>query len=257
MTIQQISPERRIETMLQALLANHLHWVGSYAHGRTSNGDPFLVLYPASDKLAFQVCRVYEHDFGKLPAYVDTAVDENAPDNIGNKDKAGRLGWLVPCAPFQVVTYDGRETQMGPEKRFGGVIRISRAGLQWEPGTTAETAPQKLAAPAPSPREAATAVNGGHALPDYAEMARSARTASDFDYNACMALPAFAEVEHVTYVRVRIDQVWNPARAEAMFTAVAKYGSTRADLPAHMPKAEAHAKAMDRAQLAYAEAVTQ
>lgn len=121
----------RIETMLKAILAsgNHIHWVGSYAHGRTSSGDPYIVLFPASDKLEHKVCRVYESQFKRLPHFVDTAVPTSvrASKNTPAKDRA------TPCQHFQVVTSDGKNTQMGAEKRFFDVIAISSRIPQLSP----------------------------------------------------------------------------------------------------------------------------
>ena len=61
----------QIKKMLTALLksAGHLHWIGGFVYGRTSNDDPFIILYPASELLKEKACRVYEHDFKKLPGF--------------------------------------------------------------------------------------------------------------------------------------------------------------------------------------------
>lgn len=135
----------RIETMLKAILAsdNHIHWIGSYAHGRTSTGDPYIVLFPASDKLEHKVCRVYESQFKKLPNFVDMAVPTSVKSskNTPAKDRA------TACQSFQIVTSDGKDTQMGAEKRFFGVLAIS----SYAPAPQAQTAvPQ----PAPQPTKA-------------------------------------------------------------------------------------------------------
>ena len=128
----------RIEAMLKAILAsdNHIHWVGSYAHGRTSTGDPYIVLFPASDKLEHKICRVYESQFKRLPDFVNTAVPASVKPskNTPAKDRA------TACQNFQVVTSDGKDTQMGAEKRFFDVLAISSRAPQ-------ETAvPQQLSA---------------------------------------------------------------------------------------------------------------
>jgi hypothetical protein len=139
----------RIETMLKAILAsdNHIHWIGSYAHGRTSTGDPYIVLFPASDKLEHKVCRVYESQFKKLPDFVNTNVPPSvrASKNTPAKDRA------TACQSFQIVTSDGKDTQMGAEKRFFGVLNIS----SYTPAPQAETAvPQP--APPPATKKAAS-----------------------------------------------------------------------------------------------------
>lgn len=129
----------RIETMLKAVLAsgNHIHWVGSYAHGRTKTGDPYIVLFPASDKLEHKVCRVYESQFKRLPDFVDTAV----PGHIKPSKDTPAKDRGIPCAHFQVVTSDGKDTQMGAEKRFFAVLAISNHAPQ-ETAVVAQQPPQ-------------------------------------------------------------------------------------------------------------------
>lgn len=117
-----------IGKMLVALLrsSNNIHWVAGYAFGRTSNDDPFVVLYPAGDHLKFQVCRVYAHDFRKLPAEIVEQMPATAPEHPGDKEKAQRQENYRSCALMCVVTYDGKETQMGPEKRFSDVVFVAQ-----------------------------------------------------------------------------------------------------------------------------------
>lgn len=136
----------RIEAMLKAILAsdNHIHWVGSYAHGRTSTGDPYIVLFPASDKLEHKICRVYESQFKRMPDFVNTAVPASVKPskNTPAKDRA------TACQNFQVITSDGKDTQMGAEKRFFDVLAISSRVPQ-ETAVTRPTAtrqPQQLSA---------------------------------------------------------------------------------------------------------------
>lgn len=124
-----------VEKMLTALLKSNdlIHWVGGYVQGRTTPkddqriGDPFIILYPASERLNHKICRVYEHDFAKLPDFVDTDVPEDARvDDNPDRDKALKKRVYRPCAPFLITIYEGKETQMGPEKRFLDVVRVSR-----------------------------------------------------------------------------------------------------------------------------------
>ena len=112
----------RIEAMLKSLLrsSNSIHYVGGYAHGRTKKGDPFLVLYPEYNGLKFQICRVYEHGFKRLPLYVNTTVPESAPEELGDKDSVD----LFECRPFCILTFDGKDTNMGREKRFSDLLYV-------------------------------------------------------------------------------------------------------------------------------------
>ena len=132
----------RIETMLKAILAsdNHIHWVGSYAHGRTSTGDPYIVLFPASDKLEHKICRVYESQFKRLPDFVNTAV----PASVRPSKNTPTKNQAIACAHFQVITSDGKDTQMGAEKRFFAVLAISSRAPQETAVATQQ--PQQLTA---------------------------------------------------------------------------------------------------------------
>lgn len=171
---QNRHPMQRIETLLKALLHEQLHWIGGYAHGRTSNGDPFLILYPAADYLNHKVCRVYDHDLRKLPDFVDTdvAADCDTNDNP-TKDKALKLGIYRPVERyFQVVTVPGRETQMGNEVRFFDVVAIASKG----PAGAAERPAQQ-----PARREAQqqTTVRAGRAPQPRAQQPAQAKPAGN------------------------------------------------------------------------------
>lgn len=140
---------QEIHTMLEALLksGNHIHWIGGYVYGRTSQDDPFVILYPASDMLSEKAVRVYGHDFKKLPDFIDTSDVPADTENNPNKAQAQRKGIYHVCPLFKVCTYDGKETQMGPEKRFGGVLSVTDKmpnGAQPQP-TPHKATPKELA----------------------------------------------------------------------------------------------------------------
>lgn len=137
----------QITKMLAALLksTNNYHVAGAYAWGYTSNDDPFLVLYPQDDRLKHKICRVYPHDFGKLPAEVINSKPDAGPDDPGDRDRAEKRGILRTCPMMGVVTYDGKETQMGPEKRFSDVIWVSRKAQPTKPQDAPPAQPQAKA----------------------------------------------------------------------------------------------------------------
>lgn len=163
--------EKTIQKMLTALLQanDQIHWIGSFAHGLTSEGDPYLVLFPAAEHLEHQVCRVYPEHFRKLPEFIP----RETPANIRPSKSAPKKDAAVPCPLFCVLTFPGKETKMGPETRFSDVLFISKPkpdAAQTKPapppqptpprpdnGTARSAAPQtkptpaKTTAPAPPP----------------------------------------------------------------------------------------------------------
>ena len=125
----------RVEAMLAALLKsdNLIEWVGSYAYGRTSTGDPYITLFPESDKLENKVCRVYPRQFKKLKGLCDTDV----PESVRRSKTGPTKAQAKPThKSFQVLMTRGKDTQMGREKRFECVLRT------WDrPKPTAPQAP--------------------------------------------------------------------------------------------------------------------
>lgn len=125
--MQTLLEESALNLKLQTVIAHkgNLHMIGGFAHGRTSNGDPFVLLYPAPKNLKHKVCRVYEQSFHELPWFVETnAIPQDAQDGNPDKDKAEKLGIYRSCDWFEIATIDGKETQMGAEQRFFTTIRI-------------------------------------------------------------------------------------------------------------------------------------
>jgi hypothetical protein len=118
----------QIKKMLTALLKNqnHIWTIGAWSWGRTEAGDPFILLYDARDSFVEKVCRVYGGSFKKLPAFINTTnIPQHLPTTNPNKDKAQKGGRYFPCPIFQIVTHDGRDTNMGRERRFGDVLWAS------------------------------------------------------------------------------------------------------------------------------------
>jgi len=136
--------DKRLELMIESLFLSlgkdskgtDLHsWIGGYAYGRTKeHNDPFLYLYNPTVGMEEKVCRVYEKDFPKMPNFVDT----NVPDMPGRKENPSKQvliesGRYIECPRFEIIMFLGRETNLGPEKRFLGVSRVSRQSVQeWE-----------------------------------------------------------------------------------------------------------------------------
>ena len=208
--ISNIDQLTRIERKLDALLksANHLHWVGSYAHGRTSDGDPYIVLFPSSAKMEFQICRVYEPQWGKLPAFVETAV----PMHIKPSKKSPAKNSSIPCPAFQVVTYDGRDTQMGPEKRFGHVTVIN--------DQTATAGQPPPAAKRPSGK-------------DWHAEAAASTNAFMFDTAIVKAMPWYKDASAAEQFRDVLFGEWNPAEAAAVAAGMAAYAKARIKKQGH------------------------
>lgn len=203
----------RIEKMLRAQLksAGHVWWVNGWVYGVTSNGDVFIILYPADEKLNEKVVRVYPHDFKKLPPFIKTDVDGGDTEANPNKEQARRKGIYHEGPLFEIVTYDGKETQMGRERRFGDVLRVTNV----ERNAQRQPAPASPPPPPPPPDEPAgqASIPGTvAALPDYREMAIGAKTATEFDYAAYMVLKngLYTEVGRITATREVLASGWKP-----------------------------------------------
>ena len=99
--------------------------IAGYAYGRTSNDDPYILLYPAHPKMVHKVTRVYDHQFYDLPRFVSTIdIPADAPDNNPTKEQAAKKKIYYECPEFEIATIDGKETNMGPEQRFYMTVNI-------------------------------------------------------------------------------------------------------------------------------------
>lgn len=229
-----------IAKMLRAQLmgAGHLWWIGGWVNGVTEkNGDPFIILYPSAENLKEKVVRVYPHDFKKLPAFIPTDVDGGDTEANPSKEQARRKGIYHECPAFEIVTYDGKDTQMGKERRFGDVLRLSKAAREAveqagrpmppRPNVGAPTQ-ARPAAPPPPPEPPA---EGLMELPDFRGLALEATTEQAFDYAAFMALRngLYTEQEHITKAREMLVPAWKPGERPnaAMLAALETYRDKR------------------------------
>lgn len=226
----------QVAKMLRAQLkgAGHLWWIGGYVYGQTSNGDVFVILYPAAEYLKEKVVRVYDRDLKKLPSFIPVeGVDAGDTEANPSKEQAAKKGIYHPCPAFEICTFDGRDTQMGKERRFGDVLRLSKAAreaLGQRPGQAATVQGQAQRAPQPSqppqppqpplpeepeePEERSTVEM--EALPDYRRMAIDAKAAAEFDYAAYMVLRdenGYSDVERVGKTRESLAPEWRPSLA--------------------------------------------
>lgn len=238
-----MNPEmlEQIAKMLRAQLkgAGHLWWIGGYVYGKTGNDDPFVILYPADEKLQEKVVRVYPHDFKKLPAFIRPAQGGDTEANP-NKQQAKKKGIYHECPPFEIVTFDGKETQMGRERRFGDVLRLSRKATEAARGVGAQTPAAAPAQPVPAARPAATpsppdeppAEGETMGLPDYRALALRAETPREFDYAAFMTLRngLYTEQERIAATREMLVPAWKPGTVSngAMLRALEVYRDKRA-----------------------------
>lgn len=262
----------QVAKMLRAQLkgAGHLWWIGGYVYGVTGSGDPFVILYPADEKLNEKVVRVYPHDFKKLPAFIPTeGLDAGDTEANPNKEQAKKKGIYHECPIFEIVTFDGKETQMGRERRFGDVLRLGRkaaeavaeAQRQQRPVQPQQIAPQQRmvsqpqqnSAPQQRPPESPA---GAAILPDYRQMAIDATAANEFDYAAYMTLRngVYDSVERIAKTRGNLVTNWLPAPKTntALLRALEVYRDKRsaAEADGEAPPA-AHAVAKGEAVGAY------
>jgi hypothetical protein len=255
----------QIAKMLRAQLkgTGHIWWIGGYVYGQTSRDDLFIILYPADERLTEKVVRVYPHDFKKLPAFIPTeGIDAGDTDANPNKEQARKRGIYHDCPLFEIVTFDGRDTQMGKERRFGDVLRVTNV----ERKSTAQPVPARPTpnttevregggrkSPTPKPAEPTPAQPG---LPNYRAMALDAKTADEFDYAAYMVLKngLYTEVEHITKTRASLMANWSPGPRpnSAMLVALETYRNQRASMEGRgAPVREAHDQAKTDALNAY------
>jgi len=191
-TNQQTELLWQINKMLRYLLTSsgQFHVIGGYVYGRTSGDKGYIILYPAESYLKHKAVRVYEEKLDRLPDFIPTDdIPDDARGDNPDKDKAIRLGIYHECQPFEVLTFDGKDTQMGNEIRFGDVLRVLKPRIQTPP-------PRPESGPATSPPLVATT-----STPPVAE--KKTPPASSGVGQAAAALPANAEdgkkyIEHHT-----------------------------------------------------------
>ena len=236
----------RIEKMLQVQLkgAGHLWWIGGFVYGQTSNGDVFVILYPAAEHLKEKVVRVYDYDLKKLPAFIPTeGIDAGDTEANPSKEQARKKGIYHECPSFEICTFDGKDTQMGKERRFGEVLRLSKAarealqnvGVPTRTQVQQQPAQQQRPTQPPPPEEPPGDAPAGverMELPDYRRMAMGAKTEAEFDYAAYMVLRngLYTEQERIAAVRLALVVGWKPSpRANgAMLKALEVYRDKRA-----------------------------
>lgn len=122
----------------------NFHWCLGYIRGisvkenfgkgvEQPRASRYIAVYPASPHAVKRVCRIWEDEFERIeqefPGLFDLSFGVN-DDNLvtgkagpGERDEeiaAGRF-YLTPKA-FSIATYPGKDTQMGPEVRFGMVV---------------------------------------------------------------------------------------------------------------------------------------
>ena len=255
---QQITQLDRLERMLSAILQadNRLHWIGGYVYGRTSNDDPFIILYPAAPYLNNKICRVYPHDFKKLPSFIPTDEIPANTDANPDKDKAIKKGIFHACPMFQIVTYAGKDTQMGPEVRFGDVLIVtSKMPEGMETAVPANgTAP---VAPPPPAAPPVTVDQRGAMSPQAQSERKPAKPQTpewefyEMVYQANKAV--YPDAVGVSKIAALINSSWKFSKEDAinnaMSNALGTYARTRADLTTEkkVEARKAHTDALNKA----------
>lgn len=232
---------REIRIMLEALLKSQglVEWVSGFVYGATSNGDPYVLLYPAAEHLKEKVCRVYPHQFKKLPAFIPTADIAGDTDSNPDKQKAQARGIYHECQPFQIVMHLGKDTQMGREKRFGGVLYVPARASAGEAGPE----PPAAAAPAVPPAAAPVDEKWAHW---YAE---ATTAAEGFLFDTAMARlePWYQDSNNVRSFRQMLFGSWKADQAEKMTGALLEYAKRRKAINGSVGKMAAHNQAMEAA----------
>ncbi len=231
-----ISDERAIRMMLEAQMKTDglVWWVGAYAYGHTTKGDPYVMLYPLGDKFEQKVCKVYPKEFKKLPAFIPT---ENIPADIQGKNApdvsdAKRMGVYRECLGFQVVLYLAENTAMGNRrKRLQGVIRYSKDaqgalknGRQpSRPATTQQPRQQTRQAATPPPPANGSSQNNKPHHPILI-MIQGAANISSFNkavYDGLKDTDLFTNQERIIAIRELVAPNWQLTNMNKLPTATA------------------------------------
>lgn len=254
-----------VKKMLEALLRSDglVEWVGGYVYGRTSNDDPFIILYPAADHLKEKVCRVYPHQFKRLPDFIP--IDDIPADTDANpsKGQAQRAEIYHECRPFKVVMHLGKETQMGREKRFSDVLYVPQQKSRPAAARPAQrTEPANGASQTPAGR---TATDNRQAVDEDEDDAKThwrvqAATAGDpfiFDTAIVELSPWFRNSTNVKKFREALFGEWDPNKTAGYVVALEEYAAQRVAIASatEEPVPEAHELAKKRALQKYREEI--
>lgn len=248
-----------VEDMLTAILKsqNNIHWIGGYVYGKTKGGDPFVVLYPAAEYLVEKACRVYPREFNKLPPFIPTQNVNGKTKSNPNKQEAQDLGIYNACPMFQVLTYDGKDTPLGKEKRFGKVVRVtSKMPNSGRAHATEEAPDEPEDISTPEPTTNPPTLTRPLTLPEIKHFQREARTATDefLFVTAVNRLHPDYTTDRLSSLRAGVcTDAITALNAPAQLEAVEKYIARRKELEkSGVPISSAHATAKTDAAAAYA-----
>jgi len=142
-----LEKQEAIEVMLvaQAKAAKNYQWVEGYACGSTEeaglNGkrSVYVLLYGPGEHMQDPMVKVYPNDSRGLPLFIRNAVHWDAPDDYptissqaAKKAKQVQRNKYVQCPRFAIIRWDGKETQMGPQKMLGGVVHWTKEAREAE-----------------------------------------------------------------------------------------------------------------------------
>lgn len=142
-----LEKQEAIETMLvaQAKTNKNYQWVEGYAVGSTENEglsgkrSVYVLLYGPGEHMKDPMVKVYPGESRGLPAFIRNAVKWDRPDDYpthssmaAKKDNLQKKGKYIKCPMFSIVRWDGKETQMGPQKMLGGVVHWTQEAREAE-----------------------------------------------------------------------------------------------------------------------------
>lgn len=249
-----------IEEMLTAILRsqNNIHWIGGYVYGKTKGGDPFVILYPAAEYLNEKAVRVYPTEFKRLPSFIPTANIQGKTKGNPSKQEARDLGIYNECPMFQVLTYEGKDTPLGRERRFYKTIRVTdkMPGGRVAPEPVVEDEEQEVATPPPTRQTEPPALPKRLSLAEIKHWQREARASGDelLFLTAVRNLHPEYTVERLASVRSGVcPDALDAQNAPAQLEAIEKYLARRKELEGQgEPTLSAHATAKTDAAALYA-----
>lgn len=198
--IKQPSDNHQIKMMLRALLSAQTQkmivWVASYVGGASSEGSPYIILYPQRESWPKAARKVYKSHWGRLPQFVIDGWQEDVVSETPTKNVADKRGIRKQCQPFEIVMELGEWTDDTKSKRKKDLLGVLRYGRPLN--NAPQPTPQP---PAPPAQPAATQPQTAVSPPEETALGKP------FDYSKMIEkAPDLGSLSHALWLRVSKQQ---------------------------------------------------